>query len=87
MNQLDVKDISRKTLELLCEGICLNSNAHPKIEGNKFEHIGNKTECALLEMSFKFGFDFRKVRTNSDRVRKVIPFSSSRKRMTSVYDY
>lgn len=25
----EAKAISRNTLELVCEGICLNSNAHP----------------------------------------------------------
>ena len=33
----------------MSKGIAVNSNAHPKIDGNNnFEQIGNKTECALL---------------------------------------
>ena len=59
-NKLDSKTIRASTLSLLCEGICLNSTAHPLIDENgKFQHIGNKTECALLEMAYKFGYDFR----------------------------
>ena len=47
----------------MCKGLAVNSNAHPKIDANKkFEQIGNKTECALLEMSFLMGYDFRKLR-------------------------
>lgn len=45
------------------KGICMNSNANPKIKTNeKWEQIGNKTECALLEMVFKLGYDYRNVR-------------------------
>ena len=52
-----------------------------------FDQIGNKTECALIEMAYNLGVDFREVRLNAgDRVRKVIPFSSERKRMTIIYD-
>lgn len=48
---------------MLCRGVCTNSNAQPKIgQNNRFEQIGNKTECALLELSYKLGFDFRQVR-------------------------
>ena len=36
--------INRNTLEMICKGVSLNSNAHPKILSNgKFEQIGNKT--------------------------------------------
>ena len=39
-------------------GIALNSDAHPKRKGSKFEQIGNKTECALLEMTYNLGYNF-----------------------------
>lgn len=49
---------------------------------------GNKTECALLELAYLMGYDFRKVREQSGAlVRKTIPFSSDRKRMSVLYDY
>lgn len=58
--------MERKNTEMLCIGVCLNSNAHPKIESTgKFEQIGNKTECALLEMAYKMGYDFREIRKNT----------------------
>ena len=45
-------------MQLLCNGIALNSDATPVKNGSKFEQIGNKTECALLELAFNLGFDF-----------------------------
>jgi len=81
---IDKKNIREQTLTILCEGICINSNALPKITNTTFEHGGNKTECALLEMAFKFGFNYEKYRP-SDKIKKVIPFSSTRKKMTVVY--
>jgi len=81
---IDPKNIRESTLALFCEGICTNSNALPKITKTSFEHGGNKTECALLEMAYKFGFNYEKYRP-SDKIKKVIPFSSLRKKMTVVY--
>lgn len=63
--------------------MCLNSNAHPKIIGEKFDQIGNKTECALLEMAYKYGYNYIDVR-KKENVVKTIPFSSARKRMSTV---
>lgn len=79
------------TCRLLSTASCINSNAHPKVEiqGNRphFEQIGNKTECALLEMAFKFGYDFRNIRDKQkDKILKTFPFSSEKKRMTSVFE-
>lgn len=55
--------LNRNNLEMLGKGICMNSNANPKIKlSDKWEQIGNKTECALLEMVSKLGYDFRTVR-------------------------
>jgi Ca2+ transporting ATPase len=76
------------TARLISLGVCVNSNAQPKVEiqshRTDFVQIGNKTECALLEMAFKFGYDFRKIRNKEKNIR-VFPFSSDRKRMTTVY--
>lgn len=82
--QIEKNNIRAETLNLFCEGICINSNALPKITKNSFEHNGNKTECALLELANKFGFNYEKYRP-SDKIKKVIPFSSTRKKMTVVY--
>ncbi|CAD8137228.1 unnamed protein product [Paramecium octaurelia] len=87
-NKLDPKAIKSSTLSLLCEGICLNSMAHPQIDENgRFEHIGNKTECALLELAYKFGYDFRQIRQNmGEKIKKKFPFNSEKKKMTIVLD-
>jgi len=67
---------------------CLNSNAYPIIkEDGRFEMIGSKTECALLELAYKLGFDYRKIRTEEYcKVVKVYPFSSETKRMAVIYE-
>lgn len=50
--------------------------------------MGNKTECALLEMAYKFGYDFRKVRdSNNDKLKKKYPFNSTRKRMSVIVNF
>ena len=49
--------------ELLSVSICQNSNATPEliVEGDKIRsnQIGNKTECALLEMALRLGFNYK----------------------------
>ena len=81
---IEKSNIRETTLALFCEGVCINSNALPKIVNNVIEHNGNKTECALLEQAYKFGFNYEKYRP-SDKIKKIIPFSSTRKKMTVVY--
>jgi len=51
----------------------------------KFVQIGNKTECALLEMAYNLGFDFRQVR-KQHKILRIIPFSSQRKKMSCVVE-
>ena len=50
----------------------------------KVEHIGNKTECALLELAYSMGFNYEKYRPNQ-RIHRIIHFNSTRKRMTTLY--
>ena len=52
------KSITSAIKELLGYGCALNSDAHPIRKGSKFEQIGNKTECALLEMTYNLGHNF-----------------------------
>jgi len=78
------------TCRLLSLGICNNSNANPKFVSEKstnlrIEQNGNKTECALLEVAYKMGYDYEKFR-NRDRIRKIFPFSSEKKKMATVYE-
>ena len=69
---LEIKDniiqnknkIKTSSLEILCEGIMYNSNAFPQKDKvtNKFAQIGNKTECALIELADAFGFTLENFR-------------------------
>ncbi len=51
----------------------------------KVDQNGNKTECALLETAFRMGYDYEKFR-NRDKIKKIFPFSSERKKMATVYE-
>lgn len=64
----------------------LNSDANPRLKGGKFEQIGNKTECALIELSHNFGIDYKKIRKDfkDEEIFDTIPFSSSRKKMSCI---
>jgi P-type Ca2+ transporter type 2B len=68
--------MSANNCRLLGLSVCNNSNANPVFRQGQFpEQIGNKTECALLEMAYKMGFDYKKAR-NRDKIKKIFPFSS-----------
>lgn len=69
---------------MLGYGISINSDAHPIRKGNKFEQIGNKTECALLEMIYNLGYNFEEIRKETKAI-NTVPFSSARKRMSVIY--
>ena len=82
--------ITDNTSKLLCLGICNNSSANPKFVSEKgcalkVDQIGNKTECALIEVSYNMGYDYEKFR-NRDRIKKIFPFSSEKKKMATVYE-
>ena len=81
---------SKNNAALFCLGICNNSSANPKFiaeRGAPFrvEQNGNKTECALLEVAYNWGYDYEKFR-NRDRIKKTFPFSSEKKKMATVYE-
>ena len=68
MNQKVVTEFSENSLggvsKLFAISMCQNSNATPEIKkqpnGQLFiNQIGNKTECALLQLSFKLGYNYR----------------------------
>lgn len=82
--------MSDNSCKLLSLGICNNSSANPKFVSDRnsplrIEQIGNKTECALLEVAYRMGYDYEKFR-NRDRIKKIFPFSSERKKMATVYE-
>ena len=47
------------------------------------ELVGNRTECGLLQMAAALGADYEAIRREG-RVLRMFPFSSERKRMTSL---
>ncbi|KAF2071510.1 hypothetical protein CYY_007171 [Polysphondylium violaceum] len=75
--------LSPTVIQILCDGIALNSNAYEGHSSNgKLEFIGSKTECALLNFCKNFGnFDYVDIRKRIN-VEQLYPFSSARKRMS-----
>lgn len=76
------KQITKPTLDLFAEAICYNSTVYPfksTITG-KMMQIGNKTECALIELCDDYGYNFESYRP-TDRIFRVVPFNSKRKKM------
>ncbi|KAJ3018425.1 UNVERIFIED_CONTAM: hypothetical protein HDU68_011154, partial [Siphonaria sp. JEL0065] len=75
-------------LEKIMEGVSLNSSAFESTDEStgKTELIGSKTEIALLEWAAKSGFDYKQIRTASEKasVVQVYPFSSERKSMATL---
>lgn len=86
-NEFDgVPKVSNDALRhLLTHGISINSKAvvRPAPHGSGFEYLGNKTECALLVLVHKLDEDFNQIREQYPLAYQA-PFSSERKRMTSV---
>ncbi|CAD8177614.1 unnamed protein product [Paramecium octaurelia] len=76
--------MSKQTVEIMAESICYNSNANPTKDknSNRWIQIGNKTECALIELADLFGFKYGNYRQN-DKILRQIPFSSKRKKMST----
>ncbi len=48
-----------------------------------FVRVGNRTECALLELCSKLGVELGPLQ-QAHQIVQVYPFSSDRKRMTSI---
>jgi len=79
----DKSSIPKIVHELLTEGVCANSTAGiQKIDSDKPEFIGLKTECALLMMSHNLGVKYEEVRSHG--ILRSWPFSSKLKRMTTI---
>lgn len=78
------KSLPESIKSILSYGISLNSDAHPIKKEGKFEQIGNKTQCALLEMIYKWGYHYDEIRKEVKRI-NIAPFSSDRKRMSVIY--
>eukprot|EP01116_Phalansterium_solitarium_P021866 TRINITY_DN6997_c0_g1_i2.p1 TRINITY_DN6997_c0_g1~~TRINITY_DN6997_c0_g1_i2.p1 ORF type:complete len:1194 (-),score=489.40 TRINITY_DN6997_c0_g1_i2:187-3768(-) len=72
-------------VKLLCTSISVNSSAflkEHKTSGDT-EFVGNKTECALLVLAKKLGYKYKKIRKR-ETVIHILPFSSAKKRMSTI---
>lgn len=81
--------VSKESVELLVEGICVNSKANliPVPEGG-FDVQGNKTESALLLLAVvRLGADYEQIRerySGDEHIAKFYTFSSLKKRMSII---
>jgi len=80
-----VQTISSEAKRRICENICINSTAFVMYDPitNKAKHMGNATECALLNFAYSLGVNYLDMRKREREV-LTIPFTSKRKRMTTV---
>ena len=76
------KAVGALPLELLTQGICLNSSAYEATdEHGKTTFVGSKTESALLGLSASVGVAYGPLRERIPPV-MMYPFSSEKKRMS-----
>ncbi|BDA45515.1 Plasma membrane calcium-transporting ATPase 1 [Coccomyxa sp. Obi] len=73
-----------RMLSLLTDSIALNSTAElrPSDDG-QVALVGNRTECGLLQLASSLGADYQVARQES-QVLRAFPFSSERKRMSTL---
>jgi hypothetical protein len=59
----EFENLNEELNTIFCQGICINSSAYPKFFPNgEIEHIGDETECALLELAYKLGYNYENYR-------------------------
>src|SRR5574344_2053718 len=68
--------------ELLAEGIAANSTASLDFSSDEHNAIGNPTEGALLLWLNSQGYDYRKLKENTERISEI-PFSTEKKYMAT----
>jgi len=86
----DGEGLSPDVQKLIVDGIALNSSARLEIPtaGGEIEHIGNKTECGLLQFCHNMGHDYAATRRKmADVTPRIYTFSSARKRMSTLYPW
>eukprot|EP01116_Phalansterium_solitarium_P002733 TRINITY_DN1294_c0_g1_i1.p1 TRINITY_DN1294_c0_g1~~TRINITY_DN1294_c0_g1_i1.p1 ORF type:complete len:714 (+),score=318.74 TRINITY_DN1294_c0_g1_i1:185-2326(+) len=86
VGDLRAPDLDPRLLHLVHEGIALNTGATSYFvapPGKPLEYVGNKTECALLVFASELGCDYKQLRKTTTAY-KSIPFSSARKRMSTI---
>ncbi|CAF1139095.1 unnamed protein product [Adineta ricciae] len=86
------EEVNEDLLSLLFEAVSVNSNYTSKIEdpkpdvGGLPKQVGNKTECALLDLVQRWGGSYDKIRQEypEGRLVKVYTFNSARKMMSTI---
>ncbi|CAF0836714.1 unnamed protein product [Adineta steineri] len=86
------EEVNQELLPLLFEAVSVNSNYTSKIEEAKKEEgglpkqVGNKTECALLDLVQNWGGSYDKIRQDIPEAKlvKVYTFNSARKMMSTI---
>lgn len=68
--------------ELIAEGIAANSTASLDFSSDEHNAIGNPTEGALLLWLNSQGYDYRKLKENTERISEI-PFSTEKKYMAT----
>ena len=81
--------MSEHTCRILNLGIITNTIACPQFVEEagkviKIEHIGNKTESALLELAYRMGYNYERFRATS-RIKKIYSTGHFRKKMATIY--
>jgi Ca2+-transporting ATPase len=84
VDEFTAKRPSSAFWNFLHTGNVVNSTANKsKNDRGVTEWVGSKTECALMGFTEKCGEDYQKIRT-ANPVINLIPFSSARKRMSTL---
>lgn len=79
----DENVISDQYRDAVCTSISINTQANLELtSGGLINHLGNKTECALLQHVHKWHRDYTKIR-DAHPVARVYMFDSVKKRMST----
>jgi len=77
--------MSQERLRILLEGCVLCNDAELVQTEGRWRILGDPTEGALIVLAAKAGIDAKHLRSTSPRIGEI-PFSSDRKRMTTIHD-
>lgn len=85
-NSPDAGILSDAYRQLVAEGIACNSQAGLQhLPDGKVEHLGSKTECALLQLVEDWGISYGDIRAEKPSSR-IYLFDSTKKRMSTTID-
>eukprot|EP00002_Diphylleia_rotans_P002961 TRINITY_DN1196_c0_g1_i1.p1 TRINITY_DN1196_c0_g1~~TRINITY_DN1196_c0_g1_i1.p1 ORF type:complete len:1056 (+),score=254.28 TRINITY_DN1196_c0_g1_i1:49-3216(+) len=79
-----LRNVNKSYADTFAKSIAVNSTGRvEKDEKGLWEYIGNKTECGMLKFLIEEGYNITRLREEAEVV-QVFPFSSKRKRMSTV---